>query len=227
RPVAGLHVPASWHWSEAVHSMPVPTQAPASQLSPCVQAFPSLQALPVILRGGEQTPVAGLHVPASWHWSEAVHAMPVPTQAPAWQLSPCVQAFPSLQALPFILAGFEQTPVAGLHVPASWHWSEAVHSMPVPTQAPPWQLSPCVQAFPSLQALPFILGAFEQTPVVWLHAPAASHRALHVHPTRRSSEPPASQLSPCVQAFPSLQALPLILAGFEQTPVAGLHVPAS
>ena len=29
-------------------------------------------------------------------------------------------------AVPFGLAGFEQTPVAGLHVPAAWHWSGAV-----------------------------------------------------------------------------------------------------
>jgi hypothetical protein len=44
-----------------------------------------------------------------------------PTHAPAWQVSVWVQAFPSLQGVPFALAGFEQAPVSGLQVPASWH----------------------------------------------------------------------------------------------------------
>src|SRR5262249_62140210 len=116
--------PGRWHWSAPAPPPPSPTQAPAPQLSPCVQAFPSLQALPFILAGFEQTPVAGLHVPASWHWSEAVHSMPVPTQAPPWQLSPCVQALPSLQLVPFVLAGFVELAVAGLPLHASTRlWS--------------------------------------------------------------------------------------------------------
>jgi hypothetical protein len=46
---------------------------------------------------------------------------------PATHESPCVQAFPSLQAVPSGLVGFEHTPVAGAHVPAEWHVSRAVH----------------------------------------------------------------------------------------------------
>ena len=45
----------------------------------------------------------------------------LPVQVPFWQLSVWVQAFPSLQVVPFAAAGFEQMPVAGLHVPATWH----------------------------------------------------------------------------------------------------------
>jgi len=41
-----------------------------------------------------------------------------PVQTPLWQLSVCVQALPSLQALPLAFAGFEHVPVAGLQVPA-------------------------------------------------------------------------------------------------------------
>ena len=41
-----------------------------------------------------------------------------PVQVPAWQASVCVHALLSLQAVPFIFAGFEQRPVAGAHVPA-------------------------------------------------------------------------------------------------------------
>jgi hypothetical protein len=36
-------------------------------------------------------------------------------------VSLCVQALPSLQPVPFGLAGFEHWPVAGLQVPTSWH----------------------------------------------------------------------------------------------------------
>jgi hypothetical protein len=37
-----------------------------------------------------------------------------------------VQALPSLQLVPFVAAGFEHTPVLGLHVPATWQESLAV-----------------------------------------------------------------------------------------------------
>ena len=47
-------------------------------------------------------------------------------QAPAWQLSPCVQALPSLHDVPFgAFVGAEQTPVDGLHVPATLHVAAA------------------------------------------------------------------------------------------------------
>jgi hypothetical protein len=44
-----------------------------------------------------------------------------PTQTPAWQLSACVHALPSVQLEPFAFGGFEQTPVAVSQTPASWH----------------------------------------------------------------------------------------------------------
>jgi hypothetical protein len=39
-----------------------------------------------------------------------------------------VQAFPSLQATPFAALGLLHCPFAGLQVPATWHWSDAVHT---------------------------------------------------------------------------------------------------
>ena len=45
-------------------------------------------------------------------------------------MSACVQALPSLHAVPLGLAGFEQAPVAGSQVPAVWHWSLAVQTTP-------------------------------------------------------------------------------------------------
>ena len=87
-----------------------------------MQAFPSLQLVPFVAFGFVQTPVPVAHVPATWHWSSAVHTTGfVPVHTPPWQVSVCVQAFPSAHAVPFVLFGFEQTPVPGLHVPASWH----------------------------------------------------------------------------------------------------------
>jgi hypothetical protein len=89
-------------------------------VSVCVHALPSLHGASSALSGFEQAPVDGLQAPASWHWSEAGHAFVLaPVQLPAWQVSVCVQALPSLQVSPFDFAGFEQTPLDGLHVPTS------------------------------------------------------------------------------------------------------------
>jgi hypothetical protein len=38
---------------------------------------------------------------------------------PFWHSSVVVHALPSLQVVPVIATGFEQTPVVGLHVPAT------------------------------------------------------------------------------------------------------------
>src|SRR2546425_1230076 len=127
-PVAGSHVPATWHWSRAVQVTGLlPTQLPLWQESLCVQALASLQVVPFVAVGVEQLPVAGLHVPATWHWSRAV-------QVPGFfflmiRLPPRSTLFPSsalFRSLQPASAGVEQLPVAGLHVPATWHWSRAV-----------------------------------------------------------------------------------------------------
>jgi hypothetical protein len=132
-PVDGSHVPATWHASAAAHVTAVPTQVPAWHESPFVHAFPSLHAVPFAAAGVEHTPVAGLHVPATWHASAATHVTVVPpVQTPAWHESPLVHAFPSLHAVPFAAAGVEHTPVAGLHVPATWHASAATHVTAIP-----------------------------------------------------------------------------------------------
>jgi hypothetical protein len=114
---------ASWQASDGTHTTGFePEHTPAWQESVCVQTSPSLQAVPSGFAGLEQAPVAGLQVPASWHWSAAAQATGfVPVHTPAWQESVCVQALPSLQAAPSGFAGLEQAPVAGSQVPASWH----------------------------------------------------------------------------------------------------------
>src|SRR5262249_34970930 len=67
-PLAGSQTPATWHWSSAVQTTGfVPTHAPASQASDCVQALASVHALPSALFGFEQIPLAGSQTPATWH----------------------------------------------------------------------------------------------------------------------------------------------------------------
>src|SRR5437867_1353023 len=163
-PVPVLQTPASWHWSLAVQTTGFdPAQTPAWHVSVWVQAFASLHAVPFALLGFEQTPVPVLQTPASWHWSLAVQTTGFdPAQTPAWHVSVWVQAFASLHAVPFALFGFEQRPVPVLQTPASWHWSLAVQTTGFdPVQTPAWHVSVCVQAFPSLQGVPF--GEVEQS----------------------------------------------------------------
>src|SRR5438094_3891378 len=99
-----------------------PVHAPLWQVSVCVQALPSVHAVPSVFDGFEQVPLEGSHVPATWHWSEAVQTTGLlPVHTPLWQVSVCVQALPSLQVVPSVLFGFEHTPVDGSQVPATWH----------------------------------------------------------------------------------------------------------
>jgi len=145
-------------------------------VSVCVQGLPSLQALPLVFTGFEHVPVVGLQVPAVWHWSEAVQTTALPVHTPLWQVSVCVQALPSLQALPLVFGGLEHVPVVGEQVPATWHWSEAVQATGLlPAQTPLWQVSVCVQALPSLQVLPLAFAGFEHVPVAGSQVPAVWH----------------------------------------------------
>ena len=107
-------------------------------------------------------------------------------QTPAWQLSVRVHALLSLHAVPFAAAGFEHTPVAGLHVPATWHWSDAVHVTGVPAaQVPFWHVSAPLHRLLSAQLVPFATG-------VCVHAPLASQAsAVHGFP---SSQLPAADV---------------------------------
>ena len=112
-PVAALHVPAVWHESVgAGQTTAAPaTQVPPWQVSPLVQLLLSEQAVPLATAGVEHTPEVASQVPAVWQESAAVQTLATPPeQAPAWQVSPVVQALPSEQVAPFGAAGFEQVP---------------------------------------------------------------------------------------------------------------------
>src|SRR5437879_149881 len=178
-PVAGLQAPAVWHWSAAVHTRGLaPTQAPASQVSVCVQALPSLHGAPLALAGLLQMPDAGLQTPAVDRKSVAEGATgSAPTQAAAWQESVWVQGLPSLHGAPLALAGLLQMPDAGLQTPAVGHWAAAVQATGLaPTQAPASQVSLCVQGLPSLHGAPLALAGLLQMPDAGLQTPAVWRR---------------------------------------------------
>jgi hypothetical protein len=122
-PVAVLHTPTMWHVSRAVHTTGfAPVHVPAWHESACVHALLSVHVVPSDAFGLLQTPVVVLQIPATWHVSRAVHVTGfAPVQIPAVQVSVCVQLLLSLHAAPSALFGLEQMPVAGAHVPATWH----------------------------------------------------------------------------------------------------------
>jgi hypothetical protein len=191
-----------------------------------VQRSPSSHIVPSAFFGLEQVPVFGLHVPTSWHWgSEAVQTTgSLPTQLPpALHLSVCVHALPSSQSAP-VLGGFEHCPFEGLHVPATWHWSDAVHVTALPpTQLPPMHLSACVHMSLSLHAVPSCTFWFEHCPVAWLQTPAVLHWVAAPQDTGfMPVQVPLTQLSVCVQASLSLHAVPV--RGACTQPVDGLQL---
>src|SRR5437660_385071 len=116
-----------------------PSQTPLVQASFSVDSSLSSHGVPSSFAGSEHRPVPVSHVPASWHWSSAVHTTGfVPTHVPLpLHGSVCVQASLSAHGAPLAFAGFEHTPVPVSHVPASWHWSSAVHTTGfMPTHVP-------------------------------------------------------------------------------------------
>src|SRR5205823_6304074 len=133
-----------------------------------------------------------------------------PVRLPLWQVSVCVQALPSLHAVPLLAFGLEHRPVAVSQVPATWHWSEEVKTTGLePVQVPFWQVSVCVQALPSLHAVPLLAFGLEHWPVAVLQVPATWHSSTALQTT--GLEPvqvPFWQVSVWVQALPSVQAVP-------------------
>ncbi len=89
--------------------------------------------------------------------------------APAWHVSACVHAFPSLHVVPLVAVGFEHVPVVGLHDPATWHWSCAVHTTGLdPVQTPAWQAYVCSHLFVPGHDVPLAAA-------VWVHVPSPLH----------------------------------------------------
>jgi hypothetical protein len=210
QPVAGLHVSVV-QTLPSLQTTPAPAwHVPPPQVSPDVQAFPSSQAIVLFVK---THPVAGLH-------ESVVQALPssqaiaVPPHAPPPQTSPDVHAFPSSQAIVLFV---KTHPVAGLHA-SSVHTLPSSQTTGVPGwQAPPPQISPTVQASPSSQA--FVL--FVNThPLTGLQL-SVVQRLLSLHTIAAPGrQVPPPHVSPEVHAFPSSQALVLLV---NTHPMTGLH----
>jgi hypothetical protein len=104
---------------------------------------------------------AGSQKPGVKHGLALVQTTALPgVQMPAWQASPSVQLLLSLQGSPFATGVCPtQVPDAGLHVPPERQGLALVQITGlVPTHAPAWQTSDCVQALLSLQTVPLATG---------------------------------------------------------------------
>src|SRR5262245_418344 len=157
--------------------------------------------------------------------------MGVALQAPLWQASPVVQASPSLQVVPLGLGTAEQAPVAGAHVPVLQSSVRELQLTGVPARharVVVLQVSTPLQALLSLQSASLVQ---PHPPVLTVQPPGSPQlstvQAIPSSQTRAGPpQVPLVQVSGVVQASPSLHAVPFALAGFEQIPVPGAHVPA-
>jgi hypothetical protein len=200
------------HGLPSVHtSAGPPTHAPLLHWSKVVQASPSLQL-----------PGAGTAVhPELGSQASAVHGLPSlhskgvpPTQAPAAQVSPCVQALPSLHGAPL---GVLTQPDDGLQ-------ASLVHGLPSshataapPPQAPPAQNSPEVQGFESSHGAALLVVVQPDS----LSQPSSVQGLPSLHASAGPpTQLPAKQLSSVVHALPSSQGP---LAGWVPQPLAELH----
>jgi len=137
-------------------------------------------------------------------------------QLPAWHVSPCVQAWPSLQIVPFGLFGH---PVEGTQTPVVWHASPVQVTAAPPPQMPPVQVVLLVHALPSSHVDPFaLIGhplAGTQVPPVW-HASAAHVTAVPPPQT------PFVQVVLFVQTLLSMQLVPFGCWN-DMQPIDGRH----
>jgi len=150
-----------------------PMQAPAAQVSPVVQALPSSQVAVLF----ENThPVDVLHVSVVHGFESLQVGGAPPAHDPAAQVSFVVQAFPSLHAVVLFV---KTQPVDGLQVSVV-HTLLSLHTLaPSGWQLPPPQVSPVVQASPSLHGAVL----FVNTQPVDVLQVSVVHTLLSLHTT--------------------------------------------
>jgi hypothetical protein len=187
------------------------TQVPApSQSSAPEHAVLAPHQVPAPAGGLVQAPVDGVHVPARWQASTAVQTTGDPPQMPLVHWSPVVQLLASLHEVPFGALGLLHAPVAGSHVPAMWHWSDAEQVTGLePVQTPLWQTSVWVHALLSLHATPSASAGLEHWPVVGSQVPAAWHWSAGAQLTFAPAvQTPTWQVSFESHLLPSEQLVP-------------------
>ena len=145
QPLAGLQLSSVHTFPSSQLGAAPPTHAPPEQVSGVVQALPSLQE--AVLFEWVQ-PVAGLQLSSVQTFPSSQLGAAPPTHAPAEQVSPVVHALSSLQALVLFVC---VQPVVSLQLSVvQGLLSSQLGALP-PVQTPAWQVSPVVQALPSLQ----------------------------------------------------------------------------
>jgi hypothetical protein len=132
-----------------------------------------------------------------------------PVQAPLWHVSVWVHAFPSLHAVPLLAFVYADVLTAGWHVSHVF----APFVAPAATHAPPIAQNPL-----------FSVGV-EHAPVVALQVPAVWQESGAVHVTGFApTHAPLWHASVWVQAFPSLQDVPLATFVYADVLTLGWHV---
>src|SRR5204863_486560 len=157
-----------------------------------LEAWPSEQEVPSATGTGAQPPVIASQVSAvQGSPSSQLGAGPA-TQAPAWQVSSPLQAFPSEQEVPSA-TGTCVHPITGSQASAVQGLPSSQLGAGPATQAPARQVSSPLQAFPSEQEVPSAMG-------VCVH-PATGSQTSAVQGLRssQSSGVPATQ-APFTQA---------------------------
>jgi hypothetical protein len=129
-------------------------------MSPVVHLFPSSHDVPLgLLPPPVHNPEAELQVPAVVQAPAPPQTTGLlPVQAPAWQVSVCVQALPSLQVVPSAATGLLQAPVDSRQTPGVWQAAGAAQVIGEPPQEPLLQTSPVVHFRPSSHIVPLGLG---------------------------------------------------------------------
>ena len=193
----------------AVHTLPSSQsvaspgkQEPSAQVSPTVQALLSLHA--ALLLENEQ-PLTGSHK-SLVHRLPSLQVSPLPlTQVPSLHTSPTVHTLPSLHAKLLLL--WLQPPTTAHE--SVVHGFKSSQSTPCPeVQTPPTHTSPLVQALPSSHPA---LVAVNVQPLAMSQA-SVVQGLLSLHATAvLDPHTPSAQISPTVQAFPSSQALVLLV----------------
>jgi len=188
-----------------------PTQAPPTQVSLVVHALPSLHGAALLVC---VQPVAGLQ-------ASSVHTLPSlqlggapPTQTPPAQVSLVVHELPSLQATVLLVCA---QPVAGLQASSVQTLASSQLGGAPPTHTPPAQVSLVVHALPSLHGAVLLVCV---QPDPGLQASSVQTLPSSQFGGAPPTHVPAAQVSPVVQALPSLQGAVLLVC---VQPVAGLQ----
>ncbi len=202
------------HKFESLQTTAVPRQAPFLHASPLVHALSSLQLPPLLLW---LHPAIGVQLSVVHGLSSSQLLAPPGTQAPPWQVSPLVQALPSLQP-PGPGTAWQPDLPSQLSIVQAFPSSQTIFW---PTHSPPVHVSFWLQTLPSSQGLPSAIWLLTQVPVVGLQL-----SIVQGFPSLQTFElpeqPPPPQVSPVVQALPSSHGS--ALAAKTQLPLPGLQL---